>query len=425
MNLPYDDDFGLSESMEPSSANGRWILGGLLALVVVLLGWKAINRSDIAQPDFAQGELEPQLAVGPGTLISGQLVGQATEAVLQGPRMVTPRGNMDDDELATIGLFRKCSKSVVFITTIVQGVNRLTMNPVEIPSGTGTGFVWDRDGHVVTNYHVVEGTEKRSQRVKVVLSDQTAWPAELVGKAPNRDIAVLKLDAPPEKLASLQPIVVGSSNDLIVGQNVYAIGNPFGFDQTLTTGVISGLEREIRGRNDQKIEGLIQTDAAINPGNSGGPLLDSAGRLIGVNTAIYSPSGAYAGIGFAIPIDNVNRLVPRLIYRKVAGPALGIVLLPGRQLGINGVIVREVAPGGTADVAGIRPTKISREGDVDLGDVIIGVDGVRVNTTEDLYDFLDAHQVGDEITISVVRDAESDPKRLELPAKLQRQSSNN
>jgi S1-C subfamily serine protease len=333
---------------------------------------------------------------------------------------------MDDDEVETIQLFRKCSQSVVFITTIVRGLNRLTMNPVEIPSGTGTGFVWDTDGHVVTNYHVVEGSDANSEQIKVVLSDQSAWPAELIGKAVNRDIAVLKLDAPPDKLAALRPINLGTSSDLIVGQNVYAIGNPFGFDQTLTTGIISGLERMIRGRNNQKIEGLIQTDAAINPGNSGGPLLDSSGRLIGVNTAIYSPSGAYAGIGFAIPVDSVNRLVPRLIYGKVDGPALGIVLLQSevtRQLGINGVIVRDVVPRGTADLAGIRPTVISKDGDIDLGDVIIAADDVRVVNTEDLFDFLDRHEVGDEVTITVVRNVETrQPQKLELKARLQRQS---
>ena len=352
------------------------------------------------------------------------------------PGAITPRGDLDDDEVETIQLFRKCSESVVFITTIVRGVNRLTMNPVEIPSGTGTGFVWDTEGHVVTNYHVVEGSEARSQQIKVVLSDQSAWPAELIGKAINRDIAVLKLEVPPEKLAALHPINLGTSNDLIVGQNVYAIGNPFGFDQTLTTGIISGLDRTIPGRNDQKIEGLIQTDAAINPGNSGGPLLDSSGRLIGVNTAIYSPSGAYAGIGFAIPVDNVNRLVPRLIYGKVDGPALGIVLWPAevtrqitaqvaRQTGIviEGVIVRDVTPRGTADMAGVKPTVMSRDSDIDLGDMIIGVDGVPVANTEDLFDFLDSHDVGDEVTITVVRDLETVQRKTQkLKAKLLRQS---
>lgn len=404
----YDDsDFG--DRSRPSS-DPRWFWVALLVVAFLLLGLRALR--------------EPRKDAGGGTTFVG---GQAAPGADSGaPRSITPRGDLDDDEIETIQLFQKCSKSVVFITTIVRGLNRLTMNPVEIPRGTGTGFIWDKNGHVVTNYHVVEGSESASQQIKVVLADQSTWSAELIGRAQNRDIAVLKLEAPPEKLAELQPIAVGTSDDLIVGQSVYAIGNPFGFDQTLTTGIISGLERTIQGRSGQRIEGLIQTDAAINPGNSGGPLLDSSGRLIGVNTAIYSPSGAYAGIGFAIPVDNVNRLVPRLIYRKVDGPAFGIALWSGetsRQLGILGVIVRSVTTGGTADLAGVKPTVISPDGDADLGDIIVGVDEMRIKSKEDLFDFLDAHQIGDDVTITVLRDFGTRRQRtLELKATLQRQS---
>jgi S1-C subfamily serine protease len=376
----------------------------------------------------------PQLAGGQ-TLAQGRSgnASSTASATIRGPRSIAPRGEFDDDEVETIQVFRKCSQSVVFITTIVRGLNRLTLNPVEIPRGTGTGFIWDRNGHVVTNYHVVEGADQGSQRIKVILADQSSLPAKLVGSSLNRDIAVLKLDAPPDRLAKLQPILVGTSNDLIVGQNVYAIGNPFGFDQTLTTGVISGLDRTIRGRNDNLIEGLIQTDAAINPGNSGGPLLDSSGRLIGVNTAIYSPSGAYAGIGFAIPADPVNRLVPRLIYGKVDGPALGIVLLPAgvsqfvaRRIRVDGgVIVRDVSPNSAAANAGLKPTRISDDEEIDLGDMIVAVDDTRVRSTEDLFDFLDKHQVGDQITITVIRDAEtSEPRKLDLKTRLKRQLFN-
>ena len=404
----FDHDVYFSSRSRPSS-DARWFWVAVLVVAFLLLGIRAFR------PPLDSDDGATMFVGGPPTSVNGGA-----------PRSITPRGEMDDDEIKTIKLFQKCSKSVVFITTIVRGLNRLNMNPVEIPLGTGTGFVWDENGHVVTNYHVVEGAESESQKIKVVLADQTTWPAEIIGRAQNRDIAVLKLDAPPKKLAELQPINVGTSNDLIVGQSVYAIGNPFGFDQTLTTGIISGLERTIRGRSGQRIEGLIQTDAAINPGNSGGPLLDSSGRLIGVNTAIYSPSGAYAGIGFAIPVDNVNRLVPRLIYRKVDGPAFGIALWSGetsRQLGILGVIVRNVTKGGTADLAGVKPTVISADGEANLGDIIIGVNDMRIKSKEDLFDFLDMHQVGDDVTITVVRDFQTRRERkLELKATLQRQS---
>ena len=438
-------------SSEISKQNGsrRWIwillivTGGFF--FVRSLNQPATNGQPLGNPQ--QPELTPisaqvppfeQLAGGQG--LAPRRSGDASAADgIRRPRSIEPRGELDDDEVETIQLFRKCSKSVVFITTIVRHLNRLTLNPIEIPHGTGTGFIWDKDGHVVTNYHVVEGADQRSQRINVILADSTSLPASLIGFSLNRDIAVLKLDASPDRLAELQPILVGSSNDLIVGQKVFAIGNPFGFDQTLTTGVISGLERTIRGRNNNLIEGLIQTDAAINPGNSGGPLLDSSSRLIGVNTAIYSPSGAYAGIGFAIPADSVNRLVPRLIYGKVDGPAFGIGLMPAaysqsvaRRIRVDGVIVRNVSPNSAAADAGLRPSQTSTDGEIeDLGDMIIEVNETRVRTTEDLFDFLDKHKVGDQITITVVRDAETirdvetrEELTLELKTRLKRQSFN-
>ncbi len=432
----YDNSYELQDV--PKTAAGKWLVVLLIAIAGILF-LSALLRRDRKADHPELTPLARQTPQGLEQFAGGQVLAPARTggastpgAAARGPRPVTPRGEFDDDEVETIALFRKCSNSAVYINTILRGVNRLTLNPVEIPSGTGTGFIWDKDGHVVTNYHVVEGVERQSQSVKVVLADQSSWPAEIIGRAINRDIAVLKLDAPPERLSQLQPIDVGASSDLIVGQTVYAIGNPFGFDQTLTTGVISGLERTIRGRNDNLIEGLIQTDAAINPGNSGGPLLDSSGRLIGVNTAIYSPSGAYAGIGFAIPVDAVNRLVPRLIYGKVDGPALGIVLLPpevsravARQTGFAGVIVREVTPNSSADDAGVKPTRISENDEIDLGDLIVAIDDTRVRTTEDLFDFLDEHDVGDQIVITVIRGVDTRaPRKLELETRLKRQSFN-
>jgi S1-C subfamily serine protease len=231
------------------------------------------------------------------------------------PRAVAARGDLAEDEKGTISLFKTISPSVAYITTTAVRRELFSLRPLEVPQGAGSGFVWDENGYIVTNFHVIAD----AQGARVTLADRSTWPAQLVGVEPDKDVAVLKIDAPKHLLP---PIPIGTSNDLQVGQKVFAIGNPFGFDQTLTTGVISGLGREIESMTRRPIQGVIQTDAAINPGNSGGPLLDSAGRLIGVNTAIYSPSGVYAGIGFAIPVDTVNEVVPQLIQqgRKARQP---------------------------------------------------------------------------------------------------------
>ncbi len=233
------------------------------------------------------------------------------------PRPIVARGELAADEITTIELFQSVGPSVVYITGLEVRKDCFYCRALEIPQGTGTGFVWDADGYIVTNYHVIAD----SQTVRVALADQSTWAGRLVGSDPDKDIAVLKIDAPRRLLP---PIPLGTSQGLRVGQKVFAIGNPFGFDQTLTTGIISGLGREITGATSRPINGVIQTDAAINPGNSGGPLLDSAGRVIGMNAAILSPSGAYAGIGFAVPIDAVNLIVPSLIRgEKPDRPRLG------------------------------------------------------------------------------------------------------
>jgi S1-C subfamily serine protease len=225
------------------------------------------------------------------------------------PRAITPRGDLAQDEQTTIELFRNASPSVVYITPVTLLRDRFSLNVFEIPKGTGSGFVWDDEGHIITNFHVIED----ANTARVTLADQTTWDARLAGTDPNRDLAILRIKAPRNRL---QPIEIGTSTGLQVGQKVFAIGNPFGLDQTLTTGIISALGREIVSGTGRTIRGVIQTDAAINPGNSGGPLLDSAGRLIGVNTAIYSSSGSSAGIGFAVPVDTVNRVVSRLLGRR-------------------------------------------------------------------------------------------------------------
>lgn len=306
-------------------------------------------------------------------------------------------------EQATVDLFRDASPSVVYITTLTRRRDFFTLNIQEIPSGTGSGFIWDDAGHVITNFHVIEN----SDRFDVTLADQSTWPATRVGVAPGKDLAVLKIEAPAELLRALP---IGSSENLLVGQTVFAIGNPFGLDQTLTTGVISAVGRTITSRDETRIEDVIQTDAAINPGNSGGPLLDSSGRLIGVNTLIYSPSGASAGIGFAIPVDTINWVVPDLIeYGQIRRPVLGIYPLSNslaRRWGIEGVMFSSVDPNGSADRAGLLPVLRDRRGRILPGDIIIAIDGEEILSRGDLTLILEKRDVGDRVEVSFIRDGQ-------------------
>jgi S1-C subfamily serine protease len=329
-------------------------------------------------------------------------------------RPVSPRGPLLSEEQAAIAIFEESRASVVYITTLVYQRDFFTFNVQEIPQGTGSGFIWDEEGRVVTNYHVIH----EAQDVQVTLSDQSKWKAELVGVAADRDLAVLRIPAPRDKL---RPIRIGSSSDLKVGQLVFAIGNPFGLDQTLTTGVISALGREIESLTRRPIKGVIQTDAAINPGNSGGPLLDSAGRCIGINTAIYSPSGASAGVGFAVPIDIVNRIVPQVIrYGKDIRPGLDVELAEDyqtRQLGLRrGVLVLSVGRESAAAAAGILPTRYDRYGNIVLGDVIVSIDVRKVGSTNDFYDILDTFQVGDTVRVGVLRGGREKTLTVKLQA---------
>ena len=330
------------------------------------------------------------------------------------PRPVTPRGDLADDEKSTIAIFRTASPSVVYITTAAQRLDPWTRNVLEIPQGTGSGFVWDDSGHIVTNFHVIQNATSAT----VTLHDGSTYVASLVGSAPDHDLAVLRIRAPREKL---RPIPVGTSSDLQVGQKAFAIGDPFGLDQTLTTGVVSALGRTIRSVTNRPIEDVIQTDAAINPGNSGGPLLDSAGRLIGVNTAIYSPTGSSAGIGFAIPVDTVNRVVPQLIRTgKFAAPSLGIVVDDrlGRtitsRMRVEGVLILGVRSGSAAEAAGLRGTQMTREG-VIVGDVITHVDGRKVRTTDELIAAIQKRNFGDTVTLTIIRDGQTMQVAVKLP----------
>lgn len=317
------------------------------------------------------------------------------------PRPVTPAPpELSPDERATMAVFERATKSVVFIANTAIQRDIWSLNVMEVPQGSGSGFVWNKQGHIVTNFHVIYGADA----IKVTLSDRSEHQAKVVGADPDHDLAVLQIQVPE---AQLEPLAIGSSQDLRVGQKVLAIGNPFGLDHSLTTGVVSALGRTIKSMSNRTIEGVIQTDAAINPGNSGGPLLDSSGRLIGVNTQIVSPSGAYAGIGFAVPVDTVNRIVPELIkHGKLIRPGLGVSLVPdalARRWGIKGLIIGKVSRGGSADRAGLRGARETPTGRIELGDVIVAVDGRPVDTVDGLMDIMEKHRVGDRVTVEVLR----------------------
>lgn len=317
------------------------------------------------------------------------------------PRVVSPRGDLSDDEKTTIQIFQNAAPSVVFITSLEYRSDVFGTNVMEIPAGTGSGFVWDSAGHVVTNFHVI----KDASAAKITLNNHQTFTARLVGVEPDKDLAVLRINAPP---SLLQPIPIGESHNLQVGQKVFAIGNPFGLDQTLTTGVVSALGRSIQSVTGRTIQDVVQTDAAINPGNSGGPLLDSAGRLIGVNTSIYSPSGASAGIGFAVPVDTVNRVVPQLVqHGKVTRPRLGIMTGSdnlARQLRIRGVLILQVEPNTGAAAAGLRGTRRARDGTILFGDIITAINDTQVASQDELLNALEKCKVGDTVTVTIQRD---------------------
>jgi S1-C subfamily serine protease len=313
---------------------------------------------------------------------------------------VAPVTRIFDTEAATIQLFETAKPSVCFITTMQVRQDFFSRNSEEVPSGTGSGFIWDMDGHIITNYHVIQGGNK----ARVTLSDKKSYDAEVVGVAPEKDLAVLKIKATGSKLV---PLPIGTSHDLKVGQATFAIGNPFGLDHTLTTGVVSALGREIKSLTGRPIKDVIQTDAAINPGNSGGPLLDSSGRLIGVNTQIYSPSGASAGIGFSIPVDEVNWVAQDLVkYGEVRRPVLGITALPGQyaaEWNIEGVMISEVIKGGPAAKAGLKALTQDSQGNIEPGDIIKSVNNASVTNFNDLVLALEKLTPGQTVAIGYDR----------------------
>jgi len=333
-----------------------------------------------------------------GVRTSYDTVSPARESTTNGiKRNTDPVTVVTDMETATIKLFEEAAPSVCFInTSTLTRKGYWSRSVYETPSGSGSGFIWDKDGSIVTNFHVIKGASK----ITVTLSDMTNWEAEVIGTEPNKDLAVLRIKAPARVLP---PIKVGDSESLRVGQSVFAIGNPFGLDQTLTKGIISALGREIKSITGVPIDDVIQTDAAINPGNSGGPLLDSSGRLIGVNTMIYSPSGASAGIGFSIPVNEVNSVVSDIVkYGEVRKPLIGVSLVGSqqvRQAGLEGALILNVVEDGPAEKAGLRETRMNDDGEIELGDLIIGINNISIETNNDLFIALEQFSPGDKVSI--------------------------
>jgi S1-C subfamily serine protease len=374
--------------MSPSpSRPGGFLLGLLLLLILALLFW--------------------QLPLLPWR-----------DAPSAQPRTITPRGDLAADEAATIELFERARESVVFITTREQVQDLWTRNIFSVPRGTGSGFLWDDAGHVITNFHVIQGASEAWVR----LADGRQLRASLVGASPTHDIAVLRIGLGHQRPA---PIPLGESHNLRVGQKVFAIGNPFGLDWTLTTGIVSALDRSLTTDAGTTMEHLIQTDAAINPGNSGGPLLDSAGRLIGINTAIYSPSGASAGIGFAVPVDTVNRVVPQLIrHGRYLRPSLGIQVNEDinrrltRQLGVEGVVILGITRGSAAEAAGLVGATLSRDGVIIPGDIILALEGRPVTSVRELQARLDDFKVGDTVRLTIINQGQRSEKSITLQPEL-------
>lgn len=372
---------------------------------------------------FYLGNKYPLLNSWGNSKSENENTGDVSDTVMQGDslhrrkRDVAPLTVLTNGEEATIRLFESSAPSVCFITTSTLREDFWNRNVMEIPSGTGSGFIWDKEGHIITNFHVIQNASK----IRVTLADRSVFDAEVVGHEANKDLAVLKIKAPADKL---KPIPVGQSSNLKVGQSVYAIGNPFGLDQTLTTGVISALGREITSLTGRPIRDVIQTDAAINPGNSGGPLLDSSGRLIGVNTMIYSPSGASAGIGFSIPVDEVNWVVSDLIqYGELKRPVMGIQLLPEQYAsnwGVEGVMVYGVEPDSPADKAGLKGVSRNKFGEIEHGDVITGINAKEIKNSNDLFLALEKYNPGDKVEISYKRGEKKQKVSLVLASSLSR-----
>ena len=331
-----------------------------------------------------------------------------------GPPISNESSALLENEKNTISIFKNSVDAVVNVSNIqIARRGFFDMDPSEVPAGAGTGFVWDNDGHIVTNFHVVQGGDKF---VINFHNDSKQYEAEVVGTEPRKDIAVLKVKELPSKF---KPLSIGASGTLSVGQKALAIGNPFGLDHTLTEGIISALDRKIEGIGGVKIHGMIQTDCSINPGNSGGPLIDSSGQLIGMNTMIFSASGSSAGVGFAVPVDTIKRIVPDLIkFGKVNRPGLGISLLEDNYKGYfnvrKGLVIKYVDPKSPAGKLGLKGMSRDARGRYYIGDVLLKLDGKEVNTYDDIYNLLENYKIGQEVSITYLRDEKSISTKITL-----------
>lgn len=360
------------------------------------------------------GKLLFKIAGGTGFILLAGACGKTVCSSVSEPNLPL---DLLPEELRTVSLFHENTPAVVNIATLALiPKGHFSMDVWKIPRGQGSGFVWDNQGHIVTNFHVVQGASE----LQISLSDQSVWKARVIGGDRAKDVAVLQIEAPKEAVDKLKPITLGQSSNLLVGQRVYAIGNPFGLDHTLTSGIISGLNRELTTELGNTLRNVIQTDAAINPGNSGGPLLDSRGRLVGINTAIADPSGggSNVGVGFAIPIDAVKGLVEQILkFGRVIRPALGISIAPRQALqalGLEGVLVLHAPPDSPAYQAGMRGVSPAQRGRMVLGDVIVGLNNRPVKSEADLFDVLDGCHVGDMVEVVVLRVGSSQVKKLKV-----------
>jgi len=374
-----------------------------IMLLALVMGLTLLACADAA-PDKPQAASARGRAGGTPAKPEPASQPQAGPASASGSKLLT------EDERNTIDIVKKTKNSVVFITNMQYVRDFFYQSDQPVARGSGSGFVWDDMGRIVTNFHVIEDGDK----FMVSLPNQKQVEAKLIGREPTRDIAVLQL---LEKVPDLQPVQIGSSKDLLVGQKVIAIGNPFGFDHTVTTGIVSAIGRNMPGAGDVTIRDMIQTDASINPGNSGGPLLDSSGALIGMNTMIISPSGASSGVGFAVPVDLIKKTVPEIIqFGKVTKPGIGgLTFLSDEyaaQARVTGAVIRDVPRGSQAYELGLRGLGRDSYGRLYIRDVITAIDGKKIKSYDDLFTALDGYKIGTTVTLTVDRDGKT--RRVEL-----------
>jgi S1-C subfamily serine protease len=388
-----------------ATANKPTIILAAIALGLALFACADTGKGDTNAADKGQAQFsEPRW----GTADPGQPAeAQATPA-----GQAAGNARLTEDERNTIEVVRKTRNTVVYITNLQYVHDFFFSSDEPVPQGSGSGFVWDDQGHIVTNFHVINQGDK----YMVSLPDQRQVEATLVGRDPTKDIAVLKLG---ERVAGLAPVTIGTSRDLQVGQKVIAVGNPFGFDHTVTKGIVSALGRSMPGAGGFTIRDMIQTDASINPGNSGGPLLDSAGELIGMNTVIVSPSGASSGVGFAVPVDTIKKIVPQIIqFGKVTRPDIGGISFVrdevAQRAGIKGAIILEVARPSQAYDLGLRGLYRDTVGRLLIRDVITGVDAAKVESYDDLFGALDGYKIGDKVTLTVSKEGKERKVQIRL-----------